>query len=126
MTCLCPVITLSPRDFDAVSFDLEGVLTKTADIHAMPWKKLFERFLEQRAAETGEPFVPFDLDTDYRRYVDGKPRYDGVTAFLISRGVELPHGTSEDGPEAQSIQGLGNRKDQYFLEHLKQHGIETY
>ncbi len=126
MTCLCPVITLSPRDFDAVSFDLEGVLTKTADIHAMPWKKLFERFLEQRAAETGEPFVPFDLDTDYRRYVDGKPRYDGVTAFLISRGVELPHGTSEDGPEAQSIQGLGNRKDQYFLEHLRQHGIETY
>jgi beta-phosphoglucomutase family hydrolase len=126
MTCICPVITLSPRDYDAVLFDLDGVLTKTARIHAMAWKKLFDRFLEQRSAEMGEPFIPFDLDADYRRYVDGKPRYDGVTAFLMSRGVELPLGTSEDGPEAQTIRGLGNRKDRYFLEHLKQHCVEPY
>lgn len=126
MPCECPVITLSPRDYDAVLFDLDGVLTKTARIHALAWKKLFDRFLEQRSTEMGEPFVPFDFDADYRRYVDGKPRYDGVTDFLLSRGVELPHGTSEDGPEAQTIRGLGNLKDQYFLDHLKQHGVESY
>jgi len=122
----CPVITLSPRDFDAILFDLDGVLTKTARVHAMAWKKLFDKFLEQWSAETGEPFVPFDLDADYRRFVDGKPRYDGVTAFLMSRGVELPEGTSNDGPEVQTIRGLGNLKDQYFLEHLKEHGVESY
>ena len=79
MTCLCSIITLSPRDYDAVLFDLDGVLTKTASVHAQAWKRLFDGFLEQRATETGEPFVPFDSDVDYRRYVDGKPRYDGVT-----------------------------------------------
>ena len=82
MTSIAPVVTLSPRDYDAVLFDLDGVLTKTASVHAAAWKKLFDGFLEQRAADTGEPFVPFDIDADYRRYVDGKPRYDGVAAFL--------------------------------------------
>ena len=126
MTCLCSIITLSPRDYDAVLFDLDGVLTKTASVHAQAWKRLFDGFLEQRATETGEPFVPFDINVDYRRYVDGKPRYDGVTAFLASRGMTLPHGTPEDDPEAHTISALGNRKDQYFLEHLQQHGIESY
>ena len=78
-----------PSDYDAVLFDLDGVLTKTASVHAAAWKRLFDGFLEQRAADTGEPFVPFDIDADYRRYVDGKPRYDGVAAFLKSRGIEL-------------------------------------
>jgi len=81
------IITLSPRDYDAVLFDLDGVLTGTASVHALAWKKLFDSFLEQRATQAGEPFVPFDIDADYRRYVDGKPRYDGVAAFLESRGM---------------------------------------
>jgi len=126
MTCICPVITLSPRDYDAVLFDLDGVLTKTARVHAAAWKTLFDQFLDQRSADTDEPFVPFDIDTDYRRYVDGKPRYDGVAAFLESRGIDLPQGAATDGPEVQSVRALGNRKDEYFLAHLKQHGVEPY
>ncbi|HBP90349.1 MAG TPA: beta-phosphoglucomutase family hydrolase, partial [Nitrospiraceae bacterium] len=118
---MCPVITLSPRDYDAVLFDLDGVLTKTARVHAMAWKKLFDGFLERRSEEMSDPFVPFDLDADYARYVDGKPRYDGVAAFLKSRGIELPLGTPEDGPDVHSVRALGNLKDQYFLQHLEQH-----
>ncbi len=120
------VITLSPRDYDAVLFDLDGVLTKTASVHAAAWKKLFDGFLEQRAAQMGESFVPFDIDTDYPRYVDGKPRYDGVTSFLESRGIELPLGGPEDGPDVQSVRALGNLKDRYFLQHLQEHGVEPY
>ena len=120
------VITLSPRDYDAVLFDLDGVLTRTASVHAAAWKKLFDGFLEERATQSGELFVPFDIDADYPRYVDGKPRYDGVAAFLGSRGIELPLGTPEDGADVQSVRGLGNLKDQYFLEHLEQHGVNSY
>jgi beta-phosphoglucomutase family hydrolase len=117
MTCICPIITLSARDHDAVLFDLDGVLTRTASVHAAAWKRLFDEFLEQRSAETGEPFVPFDVDEDYRQHVDGKPREDGVTAFLASRSIEL-------GPEARLA--LGSRKDHYFLDHLKERGVEPY
>jgi hypothetical protein len=99
------VITLSPRDYNAVLFDLDGVLTRTASVHASAWKKLFDGFLEQRTTQPGEPFVPFDIDADYRRYVDGKSRYDGVAAFLESRGIELPLGTPQDGPDVQSGDG---------------------
>jgi beta-phosphoglucomutase family hydrolase len=119
-------ITLSPRDYDAVLFDLDGVLTRTASVHAGAWKKLFDGFLEQRAARAGEPFVPFDIETDYPRHVDGKPRHDGVAAFLESRGIRLPLGAPEDGPDVQSVRALGNLKDRYFLEYLKQHGVEPY
>lgn len=126
MTSTAPVVTLSPRDYDVFSFDLDGVLTRTASVHAAAWKKLFDDFLKQRAATLGEAFVPFDIDTDYRRYVDGKPRYDGVASFLESRGIELPFGTPEDGPGAQTVHALGNLKDQYFTEHLEQHGVEVY
>ncbi|MGH7795765.1 MAG: HAD family hydrolase [Candidatus Binatia bacterium] len=84
------------------------------------------RFLEQRAADTGEAFVPFDIDADYRRYVDGKPRYDGVADFIASRGIELPFGAPEDGPGAQTVHALGNLKDQYFTQQLEQHGVEVY
>lgn len=126
MTYICPAITLSPRDYDAVLFDLDGVLTRTATLHAAAWKRLFDKFLEQRSAEIGEPFVPFDIDADYRRYVDGKPRYDGMAAFLKSRGIELPREAPEDGSGMQSVQALGSLKDQYFLAHLKQQGIEPY
>ena len=83
-------------------------------------------FLKGRATQAGEPFVPFDVDADYTRYVDGKPRYDGVAAFLESREIELPLGTSEDGPEVQNVCALGNLKDRYFLQHLEQHGVELY
>jgi beta-phosphoglucomutase family hydrolase len=126
MTSITPVVTLSARDYDAVLFDLDGVLTKTARVHAAAWKKLFDGFLKQRAATTREPFVPFDIDTDYRRYVDGKPRYDGVAAFLESRGIELPFGTPEDGPDTPTVHGLGNLKDRYFTEQIEQHGVEVY
>jgi beta-phosphoglucomutase family hydrolase len=126
MTSIAPVVTLSPRDYDAVLFDLDGVLTKTASVHAAAWKKLFDGFLKQRAAATGEAFIPFDIDADYRRYVDGKPRYDGVAAFLESRGIEMPFGSLEDGPDVQSVYGLGNLKDQYFTEQLQQDGVEVY
>ena len=120
------VITLSPQDYDAVLFDLDGVLTRTASVHASAWKKLFDSFLEQRSTQAGKPFVPFYIDTDYRRYVDGKPRYDGVAAFLESRGIELPLGAPEDGPDVQSVCALGNLKDRYFLQHLEEQGVEPY
>ena len=120
------LVTLSPRDYDAVLFDLDGVLTRTASVHAAAWKKLFDSFLEQRATEAGEPFIPFDIDTDYPQYVDGRPRHDGVMAFLKSRGIELPLGTPEDGPEVQSVRALGSLKDRYFLQHLEQDGVEIY
>jgi len=126
MSCVCPVITLSPRDYDAVLFDLDGVLTRTASVHAAAWKNLFDGFLEQRATQAGEPFVPFDINTDYPRYVDGKPRYDGVTAFLESRGIELPIGAPEDGPDVQSVHALGSLKDRYFQQQMEQRGVEPY
>ena len=94
MSSTGPIATLSPREYDAVLFDMDGVLTQTAGIHAAAWKQLFDAFLERRSVATGEPFIPFDIETDYRRYVDGKPRYDGVEAFLRSRGIDLPQGTN--------------------------------
>jgi beta-phosphoglucomutase family hydrolase len=125
MSTLGPIVPLSPRDYDAVLFDLDGVLTRTASVHAAAWKKLFDAFLKERAAATGEAFAPFDIDTDYRRYVDGKPRYDGVSAFLESRGIALPYGTPDDGPDARTVCALGNLKDRYFMQHLEQHGVEA-
>ena len=119
-------VTISPRDYDAVLFDLDGVLTSTASVHAAAWKRLFDGFLQQRVTTTGSPFVPFDVETDYPRYVDGKPRYDGVADFLKSRGITLSLGESGDGPDVQSVHALGNLKDRYFLEHLKQDGVEAY
>ncbi|BCS52890.1 beta-phosphoglucomutase family hydrolase [Geobacter sp. SVR] len=119
-------ISISPRDYDAVLFDLDGVLTKTASVHAAAWKRLFDDFLRQRATGTGEPFVPFDAQEDYRRYVDGKARYDGVRDFLASRGVELPFAAPAGDPEAPNVQALGRLKDRYFREHLERHGVEAY
>jgi beta-phosphoglucomutase family hydrolase len=120
------IVTLSPRDYDAVLFDLDGVLTRTASVHAAAWKKVFDTFLERRAAEMGEPFVPFDIDADYRRYVDGKPRDDGVAAFLAARSIELPAGTPEDGPGLHTVHALANLKDQDFMEHLQRGGVDCY
>jgi trehalose-phosphatase len=111
--------------FDAAVFDLDGVVTKTASIHAAAWKELFDAFLRERAARTGEPFRPFELE-DYRRYVDGRPRYDGVQTFLASRGIELPRGNPDDPPEAETVCGLGNRKNLLFNERLRREGAEVF
>jgi len=126
MSSVCPVLNLSPHDYDAVLFDLDGVLTRTAKVHAAAWKRMFDEFLEQYSADRGMAFVPFDVDTDYRSYVDGKPRFDGVASFLSSRGIELPQEKPAKSSGMQSIRELGDRKNQYFLEHLKQHGVERY
>ena len=123
MTSLSPLVTLSPRDYDAVVFGLDGVLTATAPVHAAAWKQLFDPLLAQRAADAGEAFVAFDREADYRRYVDGKPREDSVVAFLASRGITIPAGTAEDPLDAHTVSALGRLQDQYFLHHLAHYGV---
>jgi len=119
-------IALTDRPpFDAVVFDLDGVVTLTASVHAAAWKQLFDAVLEGRARERGEPFVPFDLKADYHTYVDGKPRIEGVKSFLASRGISLPDGTPEDGPDEPTAWGLGNRKNEYFRQVLEDKGAEV-
>jgi len=118
-------ISLSPKEYDAVIFDLDGVVTKTAKVHAAVWKKMFDDYLKERSSEGGE-FVPFDIDSDYRKYVDGKPRYEGVKSFLESRGINLTYGSPSDPPERESVCGLGNRKNRLFRDHLDRNGVETY
>lgn len=112
--------------YDALLFDLDGVITRTAAVHAQAWKALFDEFLAAWAAEHAETFRPFDVDGDYIRNVDGKLRYDGVASFLASRGIRLPWGDPTDSPEQRSVCGLGNRKDRYFLRALDERGVEVY
>jgi beta-phosphoglucomutase family hydrolase len=107
-------------------FDLDGVLTQTAKVHAAAWKQMFDEFLHERAEETGEPFRPFDARADYDRYVDGKPRYDGVASFLEARGIELPQGTPDDPPDRRTIDGLGNRKNDLVVGLIERDGVEAY
>jgi beta-phosphoglucomutase family hydrolase len=126
MSGIGQIVTLSPRDYDAVLFDLDGVLTNTASVHAGAWKRLFDEFLDRRAARAGEAFVQFDDETDYRLHVDGKPRLDGVTDFLASRGIALPLGTPQDADDADTVQALARRKDAYFVRHIEEHGVERY
>jgi beta-phosphoglucomutase family hydrolase len=114
-----------PAGIRACLFDLDGVLTPTALVHAKAWKRTFDAYLRERAGRTGEPFEPFDSAADYERYVDGKPRYDGVRSFLASRGIELPEGTPADPPGAETVCGLGNRKDELVVDLLRQ-GVEPY
>jgi beta-phosphoglucomutase family hydrolase len=110
----------------ACLFDLDGVLTQTAKIHAAAWKQTFDEYLHARADERGDDFVAFDSVRDYDEYVDGKPRYDGVRSFLASRGIDLPQGTPADPPEAQTIDGIGNRKNERVLALIREHGVEPY
>ena len=114
-----------PAGIRACLFDLDGVLTPTAVVHAAAWKQTFDEYLRERAARTGERFEPFDSRSDYGDYVDGKPRYDGVRSFLASRGIELPEGTPADPPDAETVCGLGNRKDELVVELLRR-GVEPY
>jgi HAD superfamily hydrolase (TIGR01509 family) len=109
----------------AVVFDTDGVLTDTASVHAAAWKRLFDGYLRERAARTGEPFRPFERE-DYLRWVDGRPRFDGVAGFLASRGVELPWGDPADPPDRETVCGLGNRKNGFFLERLARDGVHAF
>ena len=117
---------ISRDRFDAVLLDLDGVITDTASIHAACWKQMFDEYLQKRATQRGEAFRPFDIATDYRLYVDGKPRYDGVRDFLRSRGIQLPPGSPDDSPQAETVDGLGNRKNDLVNKIIEDKGVEPY
>ena len=111
-----------PDGIEACLFDMDGVLTQTATVHARAWKAMFDDYLKQR---DGDDFKPFTQD-DYEEYVDGKPRYDGVKSFLASRSIDLPQGSPSDDPATESIDGLGNRKNDLVLELIARDGVEAY
>src|SRR3979411_3437194 len=104
--CTVSTVLGLPDGVRACLFDLDGVLTQTAKVHAAAWKQMFDEYLRQRAEQRGEQFVEFDIEHDYNEYVDGKPRYDGVRSFLASRGIELPQGSPSDDPGLETIDGL--------------------
>jgi beta-phosphoglucomutase family hydrolase len=112
--------------YDAVLLDLDGVITNTASIHAACWKQMFDEYLRKRATQTGEAFRPFDIETDYRLYVDGKPRFDGARDFLRSRNIQLPEGSPHDPPQAETVGGLANRKDGLVNKIIADIGVEPY
>jgi alpha,alpha-trehalase len=118
--------TIAAADFDAVIFDLDGVITDTATIHAAAWKEMLDHFLLQRAARLGVPFEPFEPATDYRIHVDGKPRLDGLRSFLQSRDIALPNGAPGDPPALETITGLGRQKKELFLQLIKKEGLKVY
>lgn len=118
-------MTVSLRGFAAILFDLDGVLTMTMPIHARCWKAMFDAYLKERATRLDEPWRPFSIDSDYLIHVDGRLRQDGVRAFLASRGIELPEGRPEDGPQLETVHGLGNRKDRLVGEALARDGVDV-
>jgi len=113
-------------DYAAVLFDLDGVLTETATVHAVAWKEMFDAFLQGWAQSNGLPFVAFDVASDYPRYVDGKPRYEGVRSFLASRSIQLPEGTPDDPSDALTIDGLGNRKNDLVQTIIETEGVTPF
>lgn len=121
-----PATPITWEKFEAVLCDLDGVVTSTARVHATSWKRMFDEFLRARAARTGEPFHPFDIATDYTRYVDGKPRFDGVRDFLRSRNISLPEGDPLDPPDRETVCGLGNRKNAMVLDVIASNGVEVF
>lgn len=128
MNALRPTNT-GPVDIDAYEgwlFDLDGVLTKTAVVHAAAWKQAFDEFLDQEAKRSGKTFAPFDSESDYERYVDGEPRADGVRNFLAARDIKLPEGAGDDPVDARTVAGLGNRKNGLVLGMLRDRGVEAY
>lgn len=118
-----PPKVLLPETIRACLFDMDGVLTQTAKVHADAWKEMFDAFLQERE---GESFQPFNIEQDYVAYVDGKLRQDGVQAFLASRGIELPMGSADDPPEMETINGLGNRKNELVVELIRTEGVQVY
>ena len=112
--------------YDAVLFDLDGVITNTATLHAICWKKMFDEYLRERAEQKEEAFRPFDLATDYRLYVDGEPRFDGVRDFLRSRDIQLPEGSPDDPADVETVYGLGNRKNDLVNRAIAEVGVEPY
>lgn len=115
-----------PETVHACLFDLDGVLTDTASVHTKAWKAMFDAYLQQRAEHTAERFVPFDPASDYRQFVDGKKREDGVRSFLASRGIELPEGGPDDPPDAETVHGLGARKNAAFQQTLHDDGVTVF
>src|SRR6476620_4241229 len=103
----------------------EGVLTDTASVHRKAWKQMFDAYLKARADSSGDQFVPFDIDADYRKYVDGKKREDGVRSFLDSRGISLEEGNPDDDADTETVEGLGNRKNALFHQTLRDDGVEV-
>lgn len=112
--------------YRAVIVDMDGVLTQTARLHARAWQAMFQNYLAERQQRTGQAIQPFDISTDYRQYLDGKPRYEGVRSFLKSRGIEFPWGEENDPPDRETICGLGNRKNKLFHELLDREGAAVY
>ncbi|QSB15487.1 beta-phosphoglucomutase family hydrolase [Natronosporangium hydrolyticum] len=115
-----------PDHIRACLFDLDGVLTPTAEVHKAAWEETFNQYLQSRAETTGEPFVPFDPGHDYHTYVDGKTRADGVRSFLTSRGVTLPEGEPDDPGSSDTVHGLGNRKNVLLLAQLRERGVAAF
>jgi beta-phosphoglucomutase family hydrolase len=114
-----------PGQIQACLFDLDGVLTKTATVHAAAWKEMFDDFLQARSVSTGQALAPFS-DADYDTYVDGKPRDDGTRSFLEARGIHLPEGQDDDPPARDTIHGLGSRKNEIVLRRIRQDGVKPY
>ncbi|HNQ90185.1 MAG TPA: trehalose-phosphatase [Verrucomicrobiota bacterium] len=119
-------VILRRSRFDGVIFDLDGVVTRTAQVHAAAWKQLFDEYREERVRRHLPAYAPFDIDRDYRLYVDGKLRYDGIQSFLESCGIGIPYGQPEDSPEQETVCGLANRKNNLFLQHLQRAGVQVY
>jgi len=115
-----------PATVRACLFDLDGVLTDTASVHKKAWKAMFDSYLSDRAERTGEAFVPFDIAADYQTYVDGKKREDGVRSFLAAREIMLPEGDHDDDPSAETVRGLGNRKNEMFHETIRTDGVRVF
>jgi beta-phosphoglucomutase family hydrolase len=115
-----------PEGVRACLFDLDGVLTDTASVHKKAWKAMFDSYLRDRAQRTGEQFVPFDIDSDYLTYIDGKKREDGVRSFLDARGIKLPEGDPDDDPLDETVNGLGNRKNDLFQQTMHRDGVKVF
>ncbi len=117
---------LTARNIKALIFDLDGVVTKTATVHARAWKKMFDEYLQQRSQKENKTYQPLEIATDYPQFIDGIPRYDGVRNFLRSRQLTLPEGTPEDAPGTETVAGLGNLKNTYFHKVLEEEGVEAF
>jgi len=117
---------VTKQKFSGVIFDLDGVITDTASIHSQAWKNMFDSYLRFDAKQNKKPFIEFTHDSDYLKFVDGKPRYEGVSTFLVSRGINLPFGDPNGPPQMETLCGLGNKKNQLFLEIIKKGNIKIF